>query len=53
MLTREILERTRRDGDVLAAIETQLDRLESKLDGINQKLDRLGEKDRPTRQEPA
>jgi hypothetical protein len=41
MLTREILELTRRDGEVLAAIKTQLDRLESKLDGIDQKLDRF------------
>jgi hypothetical protein len=35
MVTRLILEHTRRDGDLLAAIKTQLIRIEAKLDGID------------------
>ncbi len=37
MVTRHILEQTRRNGDDLAAIKTRLDRVEEKLDGIDLK----------------
>jgi predicted nucleic acid-binding Zn-ribbon protein len=35
MVTRHILEQTRRNGDDLAAIRTRLDRVEEKLDGVD------------------
>jgi hypothetical protein len=35
MVTRHILEQTRRNGDDLAAIKTRLDRVEEKLDGVD------------------
>lgn len=35
MVTRHILEQTRRNGDDLAAIKTRLDRVEAKLDGVD------------------
>ena len=49
LVTRHILEQTRRDGDDLAAIKTRLDRVEAKLDGIDlkglvQKVDALDKK---------
>jgi hypothetical protein len=37
LVTRHILEQTRRNGDDLAAIKTRLDRIEDKLDGVNLK----------------
>jgi len=37
MVTRHILEQTRRNGDDLAAIKTRLDRIEDKLDGVDLK----------------
>jgi hypothetical protein len=37
MVTRHILEQTRRNGDDLAAIKTRLDRVEEKLDGVDLK----------------
>jgi predicted nucleic acid-binding Zn-ribbon protein len=37
MVTRHILEQTRRNGDDLAAIKTRLDRVEAKLDGVDLK----------------
>src|ERR1700693_5874035 len=37
MVTRHILEQTRRNGDDLAAIKTRLDRVEEKLDGVELK----------------
>ena len=39
MVTRHILEQTRRNSDDLAAIKTRLDRVERKVDGIEQKVD--------------
>jgi tetrahydromethanopterin S-methyltransferase subunit G len=41
MVTRHILEQTRRNGDDLAAIKTRLDRVERKVDGLEQKFDDL------------
>lgn len=35
MVTRHILEQTRRNGDDLAAIKSRLDRVEEKLDGVD------------------
>jgi uncharacterized protein YoxC len=44
MVTRHILEQTRRNGDDLAAIKTRLDRVERKVDGLEQKFDGLEQK---------
>src|SRR5438552_15539444 len=44
MVTRHILEQTRRNSDDLAAIKTRLDRVERKVDGLDQKFDQLGKK---------
>jgi uncharacterized protein YoxC len=44
MVTRHILEQTRRNSDDLAAIKTRLDRIERKVDGMEQKFDSLGRK---------
>jgi uncharacterized protein YoxC len=41
MVTRHILEQTRRNSDDLAAIKTRLDRVESKVDGLDRKVDSL------------
>jgi hypothetical protein len=41
MVTRHILEQTRRNSDDLAAIKTRLDRVERKMDGLDAKVDRL------------
>lgn len=41
MVTRHILEQTRRNSDDLAAIKTRLDRVERKVDGLDQKVDGL------------
>ncbi len=41
LVTRHILEQTRRNGDDLAAVKTRLDRLERKVDGIENKVDGL------------
>ncbi|MBX9777995.1 MAG: hypothetical protein K2Y71_26740 [Xanthobacteraceae bacterium] len=38
MVTRHILEQTRRNGDDLAAVKTRLDRVEGKVDGLGQRL---------------
>jgi len=35
IVTRHILEQTRRNGDDLAAIKTRLERVEEKLDGVD------------------
>ena len=35
MVTRHILEQTRRNGDNLAAIKSRLERVEEKLDGVD------------------
>ena len=37
MVTRHILEQSRRNGDDLAAIKTRLERVEEKLDGVDLK----------------
>ena len=39
MVTRHILEQTRRNGDDLAAIKIRLDRVEGKVDGLEQKVE--------------
>jgi uncharacterized protein YoxC len=49
LVTRHILEQTRRNGDDLAAIKTRLDRVEQKFDGVDlkgleQKVDGLDKK---------
>jgi tetrahydromethanopterin S-methyltransferase subunit G len=36
LVTRHVLEQTRRNGDDLAAIKTRLDRVEEKVDGVSQ-----------------
>src|SRR4051794_12014027 len=38
MVTRHILEQTRRNSDDLAAIKARLDRVEGKVDGLDQRL---------------
>jgi uncharacterized protein YoxC len=38
MVTRHILEQTRRNGDDLAAVRTRLDRVEGKMDGLGHRL---------------
>src|SRR5262245_8822272 len=44
LVTRHILEQTRRNGDDLAALKTRLDRVEHKVDGLEQKVDGLERK---------
>src|SRR5437588_9263820 len=48
MVTRHILEQTRRNGDDLAAVKTRLDqveaRLESRIDGVEVRLGRVEHK---------
>jgi chorismate synthase len=44
MVTRHILEQTRRNSDDLAAIKTRLDRVEKKVDGLDEKVDGLERK---------
>jgi len=49
LVTRHILEQTRRNGDDLAAIKTRLERVEEKLEGVDlkslaQKVDGLDKK---------
>jgi tetrahydromethanopterin S-methyltransferase subunit G len=39
MVTRHILEQTRRNGDDLAAVKTRLDRVETRLDRVENRLD--------------
>jgi tetrahydromethanopterin S-methyltransferase subunit G len=41
LVTRHILEQTRRNSDDLAAIKTRLDRVEEKVDGLDHKVDDL------------
>jgi hypothetical protein len=41
LVTRHVLEQTRRNGDDLAAVKTRLDRVEQKLDGLDRKVDGL------------
>ena len=44
MVTRHILEQTRRNSDDLAGIKTRLDRVERKVDGLEGKVDSLDRK---------
>jgi uncharacterized protein YoxC len=44
LVTRHILEQTRRNGDDLAAVKTRLDRVEEKVDGVDRKVDQVGRK---------
>src|SRR5262245_36823789 len=44
LVTRHVLEQTRRNGDDLAAIKTRLDRVEGKVDGLSAKFDGLNAK---------
>lgn len=44
LVTRYILEQTRRNGDDLATLKTRFDRLERSVDGMDAKLDALDRK---------
>jgi len=44
MVTRHILEQTRRNGDDIAAVKTRLGRVEEKVDGLDRKVDALDQK---------
>ena len=44
MVTRYILEQTRRNGDDLAAVKSRLDRVEGRLDRVETRLDRVEQK---------
>jgi uncharacterized protein YoxC len=44
MVTRHILEQTRRNSDDLAALKSRLDRVEGKVDGLDRKVDGLERK---------
>jgi uncharacterized protein YoxC len=44
LVTRHILEQTRRNGDDLAAVKTRLDRVDQKVDGLDRKVDGLDKK---------
>jgi uncharacterized protein YoxC len=44
LVTRHILEQTRRNGDDLAAVKSRLDRVEGKVDGLERKFDGLERK---------
>jgi uncharacterized protein YoxC len=41
LVTRHILEQTRRNGDDIAGIKTRLARVEDKVDGLDRKVDQL------------
>jgi hypothetical protein len=43
MVTRHVLEQSRRNGDDLAALKTRLGRVEQKVDGLDQKVGLLGQ----------
>ncbi len=44
LVTRHILEQTRRNADDLAAIKTKLEHVEGKIDGVDRKVDELDRK---------
>jgi uncharacterized protein YoxC len=46
MVTRHILEQTRRNSDDLAAIKTRLDRVEGKVDGVGSEGRSIGPQSR-------
>jgi uncharacterized protein YoxC len=51
LVTRHVLEQTRRNSDDLAAIKTRLDRVERKVDGLEQGVSGLGQEFGGLRQE--
>ena len=51
VVSRYILEQTRRNGDDLAALRSRLDRVESRLDRVESRLDRLEGEVQSLRQE--
>jgi uncharacterized protein YoxC len=44
LVTRHILEQTRRNGDDLAAVKSRLDRVDQRFDGLERKVDGLERK---------
>jgi uncharacterized protein YoxC len=44
LVTRHILEQSRRNGDDIAAVKSRLSRVEEKVDGLDHKVDGLGRK---------
>jgi len=44
MVTRHILEQTRRNGDDIAAVKSRLNRVEEKVDSLDRKVDGLDRK---------
>jgi hypothetical protein len=44
MVTRHILDQTRRNGDDLAAVKSRLDRFDQRFDGLEQRVDGLDRK---------
>jgi CII-binding regulator of phage lambda lysogenization HflD len=44
MVTRHILDQTRRDGDDLAAVKSRLDRFDQRFDSLEQRVDSLDRK---------
>ena len=44
LVTRHILEQTRRNGDDIAAVKTRINRVEEKVDGLDRKVDGLDRK---------
>ena len=44
MVTRHILEQTRRNGDDLAAVKSRLDRHDQRFDGLDRKIDSVERK---------
>jgi seryl-tRNA synthetase len=44
MVTRYILEQSRRNGDDLAALKSRMDRFEARLDRVETRLDRVEQK---------
>ncbi|MGA8898983.1 hypothetical protein [Bradyrhizobium sp.] len=44
LVTRHILEQTRRNGDDIAAVKTRLNRVEEKVDGLDRKVGGLDRK---------
>jgi len=44
LVTRHILEQTRRNGDDIAAVKTRLNRVEEKVDGLDRKVEGLDRK---------
>jgi uncharacterized protein YoxC len=44
LVTRHILEQTRRNGDDISAVKTRLNRVEEKVDGLDRKVDALDRK---------